>query len=370
MKDGSAPPPLQNDLILRAARGERVEQVPVWLMRQAGRYLPEFKEVFSAHDFFTICRTPALCCKLTLQPVERFNLDAAIMFSDILMIPQALGMECVLKAGVGPCFSKPLTCKEDVTSLKPVSSLSNDLECVYEAIRLTRHGLQGKVPLIGFAGAPWTLFCYMIEGAPSKTCAKAKRWLYTEREMSDGLLHTLSDAVVEHLVKQVEAGCQMLQVFESNAELLTMEQFRSVSVPLLRDIAAKVKSALNERGLDQVPLSVYAKGAHHSLQVLASLGYDVVSVDWCIDPTIARDFIDCTIQGNLDPCALYAKPEDLSKLTVDMLEKFGVRRFIANLGHGVYPDTDPEHVACFIDTVHSHSKLMMTGEGDTCTLYT
>jgi len=363
-------PALQNDLLLRAARGERVEQVPVWLMRQAGRYLPEFKEVFTAHDFFTICRTPELCCKLTLQPVDRFNLDAAIIFSDILMIPQALGMECVLKAGVGPCFNKPLTSREDVVSLASVSSVSNELECVYEAIRLTRHGLKGKVPLIGFAGAPWTLFCYMIEGAPSKTCAKAKRWLYTDRQLSEELLATLTEAVVEHLVKQVEAGCQMLQVFESNAELLTIEMFRSVSVPILRDIASKVKTRLQDRGLEQVPLSVYAKGAHHSLQVLASLGYDVVSADWSVDPTIARDFIGCTIQGNLDPCALYAKPEDLSTMTVNMLEKFGVRRLIANLGHGVYPDTEPDNVACFIDTVHSHSKLMMSGEGDNCSLYT
>ena len=216
-------PPLQNDRLLKAARGEPVDRVPVWIMRQAGRYLPEFREVRVENEFFKVCQTPELACEITLQPIRRFPLDAAIIFSDILVIPQALGMIVQMKPGVGPVFDKPLVNPEDIDTLvRPDVKVA--LKYVYDAITLTRHKLEGKVPLIGFTGAPWTLMAYMIEGGGSKTQSKAKKWLYQFPEASRRLLSVLTEVCVDYLVEQVRAGAQMLQVFESNAEYLGEEE--------------------------------------------------------------------------------------------------------------------------------------------------
>ncbi|KAM6342903.1 uroporphyrinogen decarboxylase isoform 2-T2 [Alca torda] len=305
-------PKLKNDTFLRAARGEETEHTPVWCMRQAGRYLPEFRETRAAQDFFATCRSPKLCCELTLQPLRRFPLDAAIIFSDILVVPQALGMEVVMVPGKGPTFTEPLKEVEDLLKLRQKVDVTAELGYVFQAITLTRHSLEGRVPLIGFSGAPWTLMSYMIEGGGSTTMSKAKSWLYRHPEASHQLLRLLADVVTDYLVGQVAAGAQI----------------------------------------------IFAKDAHYALRDLAHAGYEVVGLDWTIRPQEARAQIgkDVTLQGNLDPCALYAPKEKIGELVKKMLEGFGTQRYIANLGHGLYPDMNPEHVGAFVEAVHAHSR--------------
>uniref|UniRef100_A0A8B9MZB3 Uroporphyrinogen decarboxylase n=1 Tax=Accipiter nisus TaxID=211598 RepID=A0A8B9MZB3_9AVES len=301
-------PKLKNDTFLRAARGEETEHTPVWCMRQAGRYLPEFRETRAAQDFFATCRSPKLCCELTLQPLRRFPLDAAIIFSDILVVPQALGMEVVMVPGKGPTFTEPLKEVEDLLKLRQKVDVTAELGYVFQAITLTRHSLEGRVPLIGFSGAPWTLMSYMIEGGGSTTMAKAKSWLYRHPEASHRLLRLLADVVTDYLVGQVAAGAQALQLFESHAGHLGPEQFQDFALPYIRDISQAVKSKLKEEALPLVPMIIFAKDAHYALRDLAHAGYEVVGLDWTIRPQEARAQTgkDVTLQGNLDPCALYA----------------------------------------------------------------
>ncbi|XP_071846753.1 uroporphyrinogen decarboxylase-like isoform X2 [Apostichopus japonicus] len=352
-------PKLQNDLILRAARGEKTEKVPVWVMRQAGRYLPEFKAMRAEHDFFKVCQTPELACEITLQPIRRFELDAAIIFSDILVIPQALGLEVLMVPGKGPTFPEPINTPEDLKRLDHDVDVSKSLKYVYDAITLTRHRLEGKVPLIGFAGAPWTLMAYCIEGGGSKTLSKCKRWLYAHPNESHQFLKLLTKVISEYLIEQVAAGAQLLQVFDSNAEFLGYDQFMSFSLQYLRSIASSVKAGLKERGIEPVPMIVFAKGANYATKELSEIGYDVVQLSWTVKPETARmEAPSVTLQGNLDPCAMYAPPDEISQLVSQMLTKFGTQRLIANLGHGVYPDFDPDHVKAFIDAVHVHSAKM------------
>lgn len=347
-------PILKNDRFIRACRGEEVDRVPVWIMRQAGRYLPEFQDFRKKHEFFEICKTPALACEITLMPINRYKFDAAIIFSDILVVPQALGMEVLMVAGTGPVLTSPLVTPDDFTKLN-TDSVVNRLQYVGEAITLTRQRLDGRVPLIGFSGAPWTLMGYMIEGGGSKTMMKAKKWLYKYPKESHKLLTVLADIIVDYLVMQVEAGAQALQIFESNAEFLNAQLFETFLMPYLKYIRTTVKNTLKSRQIEDVPMILFAKGAHYSLGEQAKLGYDVLGIDWTIDPVEARKIVgpNVTLQGNLDPPALYADETTIKKLTKDMIEKFGKQKYIANLGHGIYPDVDPEHVQYFIDAVQS-----------------
>ncbi|CAG0881477.1 unnamed protein product [Cyprideis torosa] len=303
---------LKNGRMLRACRGQAVDRIPVWIMRQAGRYLPEFRDLRSKHDFFTLCRTPALACEVTLQPLKRFDLDAAIIFSDILIVPQALGMEVEMRAGVGPVFPNPLSTEDELERLEEVcqTSIEQRLDYLFEAIRVTQRELDGLVPLIGFAGAPWTLMSYMIEGGGSKTLAKAKRWLYERPELSERLLRLLTKCVVTCLLGQARAGAQILQVFESHAEFLNAELFRTFCLPYLKEIRSCV-----QREFPHIPMVLFAKGGHYALQVLSQeSGYDVLGVDWTISPETAIKSVFGegsvgsvkALQGNLDPCALYS----------------------------------------------------------------
>ncbi|TWW73318.1 uroporphyrinogen decarboxylase [Takifugu flavidus] len=352
-------PQLLNDTFLRAARGEDTDHVPVWCMRQAGRYLPEFRKTREGRDFFDTCRSPEACCELTLQPLRRFPFDAAIIFSDILVIPQALGMNVQMVAGKGPTFPEPLKEPEDLQQLQAKVDVSKELDYVFKAITLTRHKIEGKVPLIGFSGAPWTLMSYMIEGGGSNTHSKAKRWLYRHPEASHMLLKMLTDVIVQYLLGQVAAGAQALQVFESHAGILGPVEFKEFSLPYLRDIARRVKDKLKEAGED-IPMIVFAKDAHYALEDLSQSHYEVVGLDWTIDPQSARERTGgkVSLQGNMDPCALYAPKERISQIVKKMLEGFGKKGYIANLGHGLYPDMDPENVGAFVDAVHQHSKQM------------
>ncbi|KAG1667439.1 Uroporphyrinogen decarboxylase [Nymphon striatum] len=296
-------PPLKNDLILRVARGEKVEKTPVWVMRQAGRYLPEFRAVRKDHDFFKICQTPSLACKITLQPIDRYDLDAAIIFSDILVIPQAVGMEVQMLPGIGPSFPEPLKEPSDLKGLDLEVDVKERLKYVYEAITLTRHKLDGRVPLIGFTGAP------------------------------------------------------LLQVFESNAGHLGYDTFVKFSLPYLRQISKRVKSELKQLDMEPVPMTVFAKDAHYAIDELAKSDYDIVGLDWTIDPVKARNIVGekIVLQGNLDPCALYCPKDKLKEKVKEMIDAFGPHLHIANLGHGIYPDVDPDHLETFINAVHEYS---------------
>lgn len=353
-------PPLKNDLILRAARGEKTERVPVWLMRQAGRYLPEYNEFKKENScsFFDMVRSPSKACEITLQPIKRFDLDAAIIFSDILVIPQALGVGIEIEDGKGMIFDFLLNTPEDLNKLNTVVDVTQELHYVMDAITLTRQKLEGRVPLIGFAGAPWTIMKFMVEGSSHSPLPKARKWLVQYPDASRQLLQMLTSKTIDYLVAQVKAGAQLLQVFDSCAGELGPYQFYKFALPYLREIAYGVKEKLHDQQIELVPMTVFAKDAHFALEDLAKSGYDVVSVDWTIKPTHARRMLGSTItvQGNLDPAMLYAPKDDLKHEVKAMLEKFGTQRYIANLGHGVHKDVDPENVKTFVDAVHMYSE--------------
>lgn len=351
-------PVMKNDLILRAARGEKVDRVPVWVMRQAGRYLPEFREVREKHDFFTVCRTPELACEVTLQPLRRFDLDAAIIFSDILVVPQALGLEVQMVPGKGPVFPEPLKSPSELERLNVKPDVKKELGYVYDALTLTRMKLDGQVPLIGFSGAPWTLMAYMIEGGSSSTYSKPRSWLYKFPNESKKLLNLLSDTIIEYLIGQVVAGAQLLQLFDSHAGVLDRDLFLEFALPYLTRIVDEVKKGVEEKGLGNVPMTVFAKGAHYALEDLAKTNYDIISIDWTIDTLHAREVANRygkTVQGNLDPATLYAPVEKIADSTKHMIAKLGTKSYIANLGHGMYPDMSPDQLKVFIESVHKYS---------------
>lgn len=349
-------PELQNDLLLRTARGETTDRTPVWMMRQAGRYLPEYQKVRSKYEFFDVVKTPELASKVTIQPVDRFPIDAAILFCDILVVPQALGLEVEMISGKGPSFPRPLTTPDQMDRLVE-PKVDDALGHVFDAITYTRHELNGRVPLIGFSGAPWTLMAYMVEGGGSKSYRHARAWLYRHPDASKRLLQRLTDVIVEYLIGQIEAGAQMLQVFDSWAGLHGPETFRTFCLPYLQQIASKVK-----REYPDVPLVVFAKDAHYALDALAETDFDVISLDWTMDPATARKVVGdrAVLQGNLDPCALYADPDSLRREVQHMLAGFGPQQHIANLGHGMLPDHEPEQARVFIEAVHEYSQHMRT----------
>ncbi len=345
---------IQNDLFLRAARGESTERVPVWMMRQAGRYLPEYRALRSEEEFFDLVQTPDLAAEATLQPIRRFEVDAAIIFSDILVVPQALGMAVDMVPGKGPTFRRPLSTPDDLRRLVDPDP-ETALAYVFDALRVTLQRLAGKVPLIGFAGAPWTLMAYMVEGSGSKTFSRAKSWLYSYPDAAHVLLDRLTDLIVDYLTRQVEAGAQALQVFDSWAGLLGPDDFHAFSLPYLRRIAAALNASCPE-----VPVIVFARGAHYALRDLADAGFRVIGLDWTMDPALAREQVgsDVTLQGNLDPSVLYAAPDVIRRRVRRMLEAFGDGPLIANLGHGMHPDHHPDHARAFVDAVHEESEAL------------
>jgi uroporphyrinogen decarboxylase len=338
---------LKNDLLLRAARGENVERVPVWMMRQAGRILPEYRAVREkAGSFIKLATTPSLAAEVTIQPVDILGVDAAIIFSDILVVPEAMGLPYEMHEARGPFFSKTIKTKKDLASLKN-SDAESDLAYVIDAIKIVKKELAGRVPLIGFAGAPFTIFCYMVEGKGSKTFSIAKKMLYSDPKLAHALLQKITDSTIDYLKAQVRAGANLLQIFDSWAGILSPEQYKIYSLPYISQIC----DALNE-----VPMTVFAKGAFFARKEMAKLNCDVIGIDWNMDIRESRKMIpNKTLQGNLDPCVLYAPFKEIEKHTKRMLKTFGTQRYIANLGHGVYPDTDPEKVKCFIETVKSYS---------------
>lgn len=336
-----------NDLLLRALRREIVERPPVWMMRQAGRYLPEYRAVRAKSDFLTMCRTPELAVEVTLQPLDLVGVDAAIIFSDILVVPEAMGMHLTLDEGIGPQFTSPLRSPADVERLRVVNP-QESLAYMLDAVKLARREIGGRVPLIGFAGAPWTLAAYMVEGKGTKQFALAKRMLFEQPAMADALLERLATAVGDFLLAQIEAGAQVVQLFESWAGSLGPEEFRRYCLPYLAKIAARVRAT-------NVPLIVFAPGGGWALREIAEATQaDAVGVDWHTTPATARAMcrvLDVALQGNLDPCALYAPPSEIRRRTHAMIQGFGPRGHVANLGHGILPDVSPAHARAFVDAV-------------------
>ena len=338
---------LKNDLLLRAARGQYVERVPVWLMRQAGRILPEYRAVRAkAKGFIELATTPELAAEVTLQPVDILGVDAAIIFSDILVIPEAMGLPYVMEEKKGPAFPNTIKTLADVQNLRIADGI-NDLAYVGDAIKIVKRELNGRVPLIGFAGAPWTIFSYMVEGGGSKTFSVAKKMLYTEPETSALLLDKITQSTINYLKSQIAAGADIVQIFDSWAGILSPDQYRKFSLPYLKAISDAIT---------EVPVTIFAKGAFFARHEIAALNCSVVGLDWNMDPLESRKLVgpDKTLQGNLDPCVLYADFATIRKETKAMLDGFGTQRYIANLGHGVYPDITPDAVRCFIDTVKEY----------------
>lgn len=323
---------LQNDLLIRAAGGAPVHRPPVWLMRQAGRILPEYRALRAGlPDFKSLVESPDLAAEATVQPVDALGVDAAILFSDILVVPEAMGLAYEMVESKGPFFKQTIRSATEVEALRTGADAAASLRYVYQAIHEALKRLDGRTPLIGFAGAPWTILAYMVEGQGSKTFSKAKAFLYQEPALAHRLLEKITSATIAYLEEQVRCGVHLVQLFDSWAGILGPEQYRLFSAPYIDRICG---------ALESVPVTVFAKGAWFALEDFSVMDCQVVGLDWTIPPDEARKAVgpEKILQGNLDPCQLYAPPEKVMQATRVMLGQFG-RRHIANLGHGVYPDT-------------------------------
>ena len=339
--------PLKNDLLLKALRGEAVPRPPVWMMRQAGRYLPDYQKLKSKYDFFTRVQTPELACEITLQPVEQIGVDAAILFSDILVIPQAMGLEVQMIEGKGPLLPLPVKTAADFERIA-VPDIKESLGYVLNAIKLTKETLNGRVPLIGFAGSPWTLLCYMAQGKGTKTFDEAKSFCYSQPALAHRLLDMLTDTIIDFLKEQSRAGADAVQLFDSWGGLLSPEDFEIFSLQYIRKIVAAVKK--------ECPVIVFAKGAWFALDGIASTGAAGIGLDWCVTPEFARKHTggNVTLQGNFDPSKLLAPIPEIQKSVKRMIQAFGTQRYIANLGHGILPNVPVAHAKAFVDAVKEY----------------
>ena len=338
---------LKNDLFIRTALGETVERPPVWLMRQAGRILPQYRALRAKlSGFKELVETPHLAAEVTIQPIDELEVDAAIIFSDILVIPEAMGLTYEMVEKRGPLFPKTIQSESDIQQLSAGKVAAENLQYVFDAIEITVKELAGRVPLIGFAGAPWTILAYMVEGSGSKTFSKAKKFLYQEPVLAHQLLQKITDTTIAYLQLKIESGVNLVQVFDSWAGILSPLQFRTFALPYIKQIAAAIQ---------EVPVTVFAKGAWFALPDLENIDCNVVGIDWNTVPEYAKSLLPSKVcQGNLDPCQLYGKPQEVAAATTEMLERFG-NKHIANLGHGVYPDTPLDNVRVFVDTVKGFS---------------
>jgi len=341
---------LQNDLLLRTLKGETTECVPVWMMRQAGRYLPEYMKLREKYGFFERCQTPELACEITIQPVDIIGVDAAILFSDILVVPQAMGLEVQLIESKGPILPEPIKTQNDLQRLR-IPEVNESLGYVFDAIKLIKQELNGRVPLIGFAGAPWTLLCYMVQGKGSKTFDEAKAFCYQQPALAHQLLQMITDTTIAYLKGQVKAGVDTVQIFDSWGGLLSKEDFETISLPYINQIVQALK--------DETLIIIFAKGAWYSLNEMAATGAHGLGIDWCITPQLARQFAgdDIALQGNFDPAKLLSPVPIIKKEVKKMLHDFGGQHYIANLGHGILPNVPVDHARAFVDTVKEYSLI-------------
>ncbi len=342
---------LQNDIFLRACKRKNVEYTPIWIMRQAGRYLPEYRAVRKKADFLTMCKTPELAAEVTIQPVDLIGVDAAIIFSDILVIPEAMGMHLEMIESKGPRLYNAIRSINDVNNLKQVDAVK-DLKYVLDAVSLTKKELNGRVPLIGFAGSPWTLMTYMVEGGGSKNFAEIKKFIYNQPKAAHLLLDKISSSVAEYLSAKIEAGADAVQIFDTWGGLLSPADFQEFSLNYIGKVISKIK----RKGQ---PVIVFAKGVHYQLDKLAESGANVIGLDWTMELGKVRSKIGnkVAIQGNLDPTVLYGSKEKIREEAVKVLKSFGKNNgHIFNLGHGILPDVPPENAKFLVDTVKEESR--------------
>jgi len=339
-----------NDLFLRACRRQAVPRTPVWMMRQAGRYLPEYRAVRITTDFLTLCKTPELAAEVTIQPVELIGVDAAIIFSDILVVPEAMGMELRIEESKGPQFPKPIASRDDIAALT-VKDPEKSLKFVMDALELSKRMLNGRVPLIGFSGSPWTLAAYMVDGGGSRDFHKTKTMMLEDPEGFSMLMEKLSQMVRLYLEAQIAAGADAVQVFDTWGGILTPDHYKKWSL----DWIFKIISTMQRDG---VPVIVFSKGANHSIEDIASIGADVVGIDWTMDIGEARALIGdrVAIQGNLDPSTLFASPDRIKQEVRSVLKKYGEGTgHVFNLGHGIAPGVPVEHARAFVSAVKTES---------------
>jgi uroporphyrinogen decarboxylase len=341
---------MTNDLFLRACRRQPVDRTPVWIMRQAGRYLPEYRALRARHDFLTMCKTPEIASEVTIQPVEIVGVDAAIIFSDILVVPEAMGMNLTMVESQGPRFPSPVRSADDVRRLKRVDP-ERQLRFVMDAIAMTRRGLNGRVPLIGFSGSPWTLASYMIEGGGSKDFRYIKKMMLDEFVLLTELIDLLTETVRRYCEAQIASGAQAIQIFDTWGGILDPDHYRKFSLDPMFEIVSTM-----QRG--DAPVIVFSRGAAHALKDIAAIGADVVGLDWTVDIAGARSLIgeSVALQGNLDPSFLYASPENIRKEVRSILRRFGPGPgHIFNLGHGILPGVPVDHAIAMVRSVHEES---------------
>lgn len=341
---------LKNDLFLRACKRLPVERTPIWVMRQAGRYLPEYRAIRQQADFMTMCKTPELAAEVTLQPVDIIGVDAAIIFSDILVIPEAMGMHLEMHEGTGPVFPHPIRNEEDIGRIRIIDP-SVDLRYVLDAVALAKKELAGRVPLIGFSGSPWTLLTYMVEGQGSKNFSKVKNFIYNQPRAAHRLLEMIADTAAEYLSAKIEAGVNAVQIFDTWGGILSPDDFETFSLKYIERIISQIERT-------DEPVIVFAKGVHFRLNKLADCGADVLGLDWTMDIGEVREMIGhkVALQGNLDPTALYMRQENIARQAWKVLESYGHHNgHVFNLGHGILPDVSPDNLKFLVDFVREKS---------------
>ena len=347
--------PLKNDTFLRALLRQPVDYTPIWMMRQAGRYLPEYRASRSrAGCFMGLCQSPQLACEVTLQPLDRFPLDAAILFSDILTVPDAMGLGLYFTEGEGPHFERPVRTREDIQRLG-VPDMTDDLGYVMDAVALIRRELNGRAPLIGFSGSPWTLATYMVEGSGSKTFARSKAMMFDQPALMHDLLALVAEAVTQYLNAQVASGAQALMIFDTWGGSLTPRDYREFSLAYMTRIVAGLTREAEGR---RVPVILFTKGGGQWLEAMAESGCDALGLDWTTDLGDARQRVGSRValQGNMDPCLLYASPERIRAEVAAILASYGAGTgHVFNLGHGIHPDVEPERAAALVAAVHELS---------------
>jgi len=350
--------PLQNDRLIKALLRQPTDTTPVWIMRQAGRYLPEYREVRKqAGSFLDLCKNKELACEVTMQPLRRFDLDAAILFSDILTIPDAMGLGLYFSEGEGPKFERPLRSESDIKKVF-VPDPSESLRYVTDAVSLIRRELNGKVPLIGFSGSPWTLSTYMVEGGSSKDFRYVKGMMYENPKALHRLLDTLAQSVVAYLNAQIEAGAQAVMIFDTWGGVLSPEAYRSFSLDYMQQVVSQLKR--NHEG-QAIPVTLFTKGGGQWVEAIAATGCDAIGLDWTINIGEARRRVGdkVALQGNMDPCTLYASPDVIIDSVKKVMTDFGTDPgHVFNLGHGIHPAVNPDHLGVVIDTVHKTGREM------------
>ncbi len=338
---------IKNDLFLKALRGETVERPPVWMMRQAGRYLPDFMKLKEKYDFFTRCRTPELATEITVMPIRQIGTDAAILFSDILVVPQAMNIEVEMKPGVGPWLPNPVRTMEDVNRVI-VPDIDETLGYVMEAIKMTKKELNDEVPLIGFAGSPWTILCYAVQGQGSKNFDIAKQFCFTNPQAAHTLLQKITDTTISYLKAKVDAGVDAVQVFDSWGGMLSPADYEEFSWKYIQQIIDALKPHTH--------VIAFGKGCWFALEKMSVSGASALGVDWTCAPKTARDLTggEITLQGNFDPSRLFSPPSVIKNMVHTMINEFGKDRYIVNLGHGILPNIPVENAQAFVDAVKEY----------------